>query len=164
MALTGAGGTAATMVIEQTGAYASQTGISIEWDTMRNWTTATDLVAPDVAPTAKKSPPMDKSKSRGDEASVTSTRSSTRKTRGSKSTQSDYHHRILELSKEDDNDKVADDREDGSDTNDDVLFVQASVTLPNNMLPIPGFLVAALMQAYTSNGALKTLSSGYLGN
>ncbi|KAI2499963.1 hypothetical protein MHU86_14537 [Fragilaria crotonensis] len=83
----------------------------------------------------------------GDEASVTSTRSSTKKLRVNKSAQDNYR-RILELSDEDDDGEAVDAREDASNTNDDVLFVQASVTLPN-MLPRPGFLVAALMQAYT---------------
>jgi hypothetical protein len=148
-ALTGAGGTAATMVIDQMGAYTSQTGIAIVWDTLRTWISETDLAAFDTMVPAAQKPHANKKKTRDDASSVTSTRSSRRRRRGI-STKADYR-RILELSEEDDDDDAdaADDREDDSDNNDDVIF-QASVTLPN-MIPLPGFLVAALMQVYTTD-------------
>jgi hypothetical protein len=148
-ALTGAGGTAATMVIDQMGAYASQTGIAIAWDTLRMWTSETDLAPVNTMVPAARKPPANKKKTRDDASSLTSTRSSTRRMRG-KSKKADYR-RILELSEEDDDNDAdaAENREDNSNNNNNVI-VQASVTLPN-MIPLPGFLVVALMQVYTAD-------------
>jgi hypothetical protein len=87
-ALTGAGGTAATLVIYQLGAYDSQTGVAIDWDVLRRWSTATDLAT----------------------------------------------------------------------YNNDEVIVQASMTLPN-MLPLPGFMMAALMKAYTTDPSRLCLAA-----
>lgn len=150
-ALMGAGSTAATVTIERTGAYASQTGAAIEWTTMTHWTHPPDLIPVPAAATARR--PTGKAKR--DDASATSNRSSTRLTRGKKTTKADYR-RILELSDEDDDD----DEEGHDDESDGVeeVLVQTPAKIPN-LLPLPGFLVAALMEAYSTDATTLCLTA-----
>ena len=105
-----------------------------------------------TATTATK-PPAGKAKR--DDSSVTSTRSLTRLHHSKQTTKADYR-RILELSDEDVDDDV-DDHADDSDVVEEVL-IQTPVKIPN-LLPLPGFLVAALMDVYTTDAITLCLAA-----
>jgi hypothetical protein len=128
-ALIGAGGTAATVVLSSTGTYDKQTGVNYEWSKMVQWTEIKDIAM--THPNAAKLLGDAKGKAKGKGAA--------KGTKSRKGKPKDYDEDLFSSSEDDDDF----DPEDG---------VGAAISLPN-VLPIPGFLVAALMDAYTTTDA-----------
>lgn len=129
-ALIGAGSTAATVVLSTTGTYDQQTGFNYEWSRMVHWTEIGD-----VALTHPKANELlggnTKGKTKGKSKA---TKKGAKKTKKPK----DYDTDLFTESEDEDDDI------------DPEAGVGAAIALPN-VLPLPGFLVAALMRAYTSD-------------
>ncbi len=128
-ALIGAGSSAATVVLSQTGTYDHQTGFSYEWSRMVHWTEVGD-----VTPTHPKANellgggPKGKTKGKG------------KAKKGAKKSKKPKDY---------DTDLFTDSDEDDDNLNPEA-GVGAAIVLPN-VLPLPGFLVAPLMRAYMSD-------------
>jgi hypothetical protein len=128
-ALIGAGSTAATVVLNQTGTYDQQTGFNYEWSRMVHWTEIGDAAL--THPKANEllgGGPKGKTNGKGE------AKKGAKKSKKPK----DYDTDLFTDSNEDDDDL------------DPEAGVGAAIMLPN-VLPLPGFLVAALMRAYTSD-------------
>ena len=128
-ALIGAGSTAATVVLSQAGTYEQQTGFSYEWSRMVHWHEIGDIAL---------THPRAKELLRG--ATKGNTKGKGKTKRGAKK---------VKKPKDYDTDLFTDSDEDDDDI-DPEAGVGAAIVLPN-VLPLPGFLVAALMRSYTSD-------------
>ncbi|KAI2498407.1 hypothetical protein MHU86_16104 [Fragilaria crotonensis] len=127
-ALIGAGSTAATVVLSQTGTYDKQTGFNYEWSRMVHWSEIGDVAL--THPKAKELLGGTKGQTKGKGKAK----------KGAKKTKKPKAY---------DTDLFTDSDEDNDDI-DPEAGVGAAIVLPN-VIPLPGFLVAALMRAYTSD-------------
>jgi hypothetical protein len=160
-ALTGAGGTASMLVIGTRCAYDRLTGDAISWETMMTWTSKKDVTtAPGNATTKTpnvkgKSPAASKKKSPASETrSRRSTTAMTQKMKAYKQT----------LAPEDSDEEEGDDEVKVVRINDENVDPAGAQTLDEstvvpNLLPIPAFLVAALMRTYASDAATLCLAA-----
>ena len=128
-ALIGAGSTAATVVLSTTGTYDQQTGFNYEWSRMVHWTEIGD-----VALTHPKANELLGGSTKGKTKGKGKAKKGAKKTKKPK----DYDTDLFTESEDEDDDI------------DPEAGVGAAIALPN-VLPLPGFLVAALMRAYTSD-------------
>jgi hypothetical protein len=120
----GAGGIAATIVLSSTGTYDKQTGVNYEWSKMVHWTEIKD-----VAMTHPQAP-----KFLGNAKGKAKSKSGAKGKKGKKVKPKDYDEDLFSSSEDDDDF----DPDEG---------VGGEIALPN-VLPLPGFLVSALMEAY----------------
>ena len=134
-ALMGAGGTAATVVLSSTGTYDKQTGVNYEWSTMVHWTEIKD-----VAMTHPQAPKL-LGKAKGKAKS----KSGAKGKKSKKGKPKDYDADLFSSSED----------EDEFDPDEGV---GEEIALPN-VLPLPGFLVSALMDAYTTDAGLLCLAA-----
>ncbi len=128
--LMGAGGTAATVVLSSTWTYNKQTGVSYEWSTIVHWTEIKDVAM--THPQATRFLGNAKGKAKG--------KGGAKGKKSKKGRPKDYDEDLFSSSK---------DAEEG---------VGAAIPLPN-VLPLPGFLVAALMDAYTTDAGILCLAA-----
>ncbi len=136
-AIIGAGSTAATVVLSTTGTYDQQTGFSYEWSRMVQWT-----VIGDVALTHPKAKELLGGGPKGKTKGKDKAKKGAKKPKKPK----DYDTDLFTESEDDDDDI------------DPEAGVGAAIALPN-VLPLPGFLVATLMRAYTSDAGDLCLSA-----
>ena len=134
-ALMGAGGTAATVVLSSTGTYDKQTGVNYEWSRMVQWTEIKDIAMthPDAA------------KLLGDAKGKAKGKGAAKGKKNRKGKPKDYDEDLFSSSEDEDD-------------FDPEAGVGAAISLPN-VLPIPGFLVAALMDAYTTDAGFLCLAA-----
>ena len=155
-ALTEAGGTASMMLVIGTrSAYNRLTGNVNSWSTMTTRKTKKDVIAsPDNAKTVK---PNDASKPPA--AAKRNTPTGTERSRHSSSAMTQkmkaYKQSIAPKASDDDDDEEVNDK--NIDPGEPKVN-KMGVVVPN-MLPIPAFMVAALIMTYTSDAAILCLAA-----
>jgi hypothetical protein len=154
-ALTGAGSTASTIVIENSGTYDRQSGAMIEWDEMRNWISADDVTSEqnkDAGRTGQsKEDGLTKPKKQASKRSTVGGRTRATKTPTSKMQE---YRKVLMVDSSDEEEASVGPEGPGNDENDDpvVTMTHQRVTIPN-ILPVPAFIFAAIMESYTTNAS-----------
>ena len=131
----GGGGTAATVVLSSTGTYTKQTGVNYEWSKMVHWTEIKDVAM--THPQATRFLGNAKGKAKG--------KSGAKGKKSKKRKPKDYDEDLFARSK--DEDKF--DPDEG---------VGAAIGLPN-VLPLPGFLVAVITDAFTTDAGILYLAA-----
>ncbi|KAI2505694.1 hypothetical protein MHU86_8753 [Fragilaria crotonensis] len=160
-ALTGAGSTASTIVIENSGTYDRQSGDMIEWSEMEEWTSVGDVTAARNKDTGKSGQPRDdgttKAKKQTRKRSTTGGR--TRATKTPTSKMQEYKKMLMVDTSDEDEDSVGPEGP-PLDENDDpsITVLHSRVTIPN-VLPVPAFIFAAIMEAYTTDAAKLCLAT-----
>ncbi len=134
-ALMGAGGIAATDVLSSTGTYDKQTGVNYKWSKMVHWTEIKDVAM--THPQAPKFLRNAKGKAKS--------KSGAKGKKGKKVKPKDYDKDMFSSSEDDDDF----DPDEG---------VGGELALPN-VLPLPGFLVSALMDAYSTDAGILCLAA-----
>ena len=161
-ALTGAGSTASTVVIENSGAYDGQSGARIEWIEMANWTSVDDVTSGRSEGAGRTEQPKEdgtsKTKKPTNKRSTTGGR--TRPTKTPTSKMQDYKKLLMVDSSDEEDNSVGSEKGPANDENDDpsVKVVHNRTTVPN-ILPVPAFIFAAIMEAYTTNASKLCLAA-----
>ncbi|KAI2492527.1 hypothetical protein MHU86_22009 [Fragilaria crotonensis] len=162
-ALTGAGSTASTVVIENSGAYDGQSGEMIEWTELEGWTSVDDVTtarskdAPGQTGPAK-ADGTSKTKKQTGKRSTTGSRTRTTKTPTSK--MQEYKKMLMVDSSDEEEDFAGQEQGPTNDENDDpsITVLHSRITVPN-ILPVPAFIFAAIMEAYTTDAAKLCLAA-----
>ncbi|KAI2489345.1 hypothetical protein MHU86_25258 [Fragilaria crotonensis] len=161
-ALTGAGSTASTIVIESSGAYDGQSGTMIEWSEMEPWTSVDDVTSERGKQARKPEQPKDdgppKTKKPTSKRSTVGSRTRTNKTPTSK--MQEYKKLLMVDSSDEEDNSVGPEQGPTNDENDDpsVTVVHSRITMPN-ILPVPAFIFAAIMEAYSTDASQLCLAA-----
>ena len=159
-ALTGAGSIAATVVLDEEGTYGAHTGMTIGWSTMKGWSSKADMTyeakdakRPAVTPKPKTKPKSSKTPSKRAVRTRTA-RVKTKKGRAyEKAKLKSTGDSVQDTAGESDEEEAEDEEFSGGE----VTEVRAAMLSWPNVLPVPGFLFAAMMDAYSSSASTLCL-------
>ena len=139
-ALTGAGSTASTIVIENSGTYDRQSGDMIDWPEMEGWTSVGDVTAARNEDTDKAGQPREDGTTKKQAGKRPTTGGRTRATKTPTSKMQEYKKMLMVDTSDEDEDSVGPEGPPRDENNDpSITVLHSRVTIPN-VLPVPAFI------------------------